>query len=370
MDQVEITIIGAGVVGLAIAAELSKEHRNIVVLERHKSFGQETSSRNSEVIHSGIYYSGGSLKSALCIEGADLLYDYCLQHSIPHARIGKLIVAADESERTELYRLLANGMQNGVRGLRVIEESEITRIEPNVTGLAAICSPNTGIIDSHSLMKCLYNEAASSGAIISFNSEVALLNRVNNGYVVGVNNEGYKFFSRIIINAAGLSSDYIAGLTNMDIDTAGYRITYWKGSYFSYQKKSPVSMFIYPIPNKNLAGLGVHATLNLSDQLHFGPDAERVESIEYTVDGSKRNMFFESASRLIKGLDREAFIPDMSGIRPRISGEGPKDFIIAHEAEKGLEGMINLVGIESPGLTASLAIGRYVKKLINNASLM
>jgi L-2-hydroxyglutarate oxidase LhgO len=364
MDEVEVTVIGAGVVGLAVAAELSKKYGGLVVLERHDAFGQETSSRNSEVMHAGIYYPEGSLKARLCVEGIELLYEYCRRNSVPHSRLGKLIVATEESELEGLNDLLLKGRQNGVEGLSIIDGRGICRIEPAVTARAAILSPNTGILDTHSLMKQLYNSASSSGAIFSFGSEVGSITGERGGYVIGLKGEDYRFYSRAVINSAGLSSDRVAELAGMDVDAAGYRLRYCKGSYFSYGKASPVKMLVYPMPRKDLAGLGVHATLDLGGRLRFGPDSEYVDHIDYMVEDSKRDGFYESAGKFIKGLDREAFVPDMAGIRPRIKGEGVQDFLIRHEAERGLEGFVNLIGIESPGLTASLSIARYVRGIV------
>lgn len=365
MDRVEVTIIGAGVVGLAIAAEISKKYGTVVLLESHGSFGREVSSRNSGVIHSGIYYPNGSLKAKMCVHGAELLYEYCRKNSIPHARLGKLIVATDESELTRLDALYDNGLKNGVRELAVLEKKDISRREPNVTAHAAIYSYKTGIIDVHSLMNALYNESVSSGVVFSFNSEVNLIAREKEGYVIGVKEESYRFLSRFVINSAGLSSDRVALLAGIDVDKEGYRLAYRKGSYFSYLKTSPISMLVYPLPLKKLVGLGVHATLDLGRRLRFGPDSEIVESLDYTVDGSKRNAYFMGVSRFIRGLDREAFGPDMAGIRPALKGDGVQDFIIAHESARGMQGFINLIGIESPGLTSCLSIAKHVKNLIN-----
>ena len=204
MDKVKITIIGAGVVGLAIAAELSQEYDDIVVLEKHEKFGQETSSRNSEVIHSGIYYPPNSLKAKLCVDGAELLYEYCEKYSIHYSKLGKLIVASNESEITDLQELYNTGIQNGVKGLRLIEKDEINKIEPNVNAIAALYSPNTGIINSHSLMSHLYGVANSSGVLFSFNTEVNFIEKQKNGYVTGIKNDDYKFVSSVVINSTGL----------------------------------------------------------------------------------------------------------------------------------------------------------------------
>ena len=363
MEDVSITIIGAGVVGLAIAAQLSEQYDDIVVLEKHDKFGQDTSSRNSEVIHSGIYYPHGSLKAKLCIKGAELLYEYCEKYSIPHSRLGNFISATNDDEKRHLQEFYKRGIQNGVKDLTFMEDHDVARIEPNVNAVAALYSPNAGIIDSHSLMESLYETATAAGVLFSFGSEVNCISKKENGYVIGIINDDYKFISKVVINSAGLYSDYIATLAGIDVDSAGYRLGYCKGSYFSYAQKSPIKMLVYPVPHKDLMGLGVHATMDLSGRLRFGPDVEYIDTPDYKVDINKQNIFYESANKIIKGLDKEAFIPDMAGIRPKIKGEGIKDFIIVDEADRGLEGFINLIGIESPGLTASLAIAMHVREI-------
>jgi L-2-hydroxyglutarate oxidase LhgO len=366
MDEIGITIIGAGVIGLAVAAELSVRYDNIVVLERHGTFGQETSSRNSEVIHSGIYYPEGSLKARLCVDGAGYLYEICERYSIPHKKLGKLIVATDESELKTLEELYQKGQRNNVKGLLILNKDNVNKMEPNVKAAAALYSPYTGIVDSHSLMKYFYNMAEDNGVLFAFNSEVNRLDKANNGFVVGIQHDGYQFRTKVVINCAGLLSDYIAKLAGIDIQKNGYELKYCKGSYFSYAKKAPLKMLIYPVPHKDLTGLGVHATLDLGGRLRFGPDTEYIDVIDYKVDVNKRDIFYEGASKIINGLEKDAFIPDMAGIRPKIKGDGIKDFVIKHEDDKGLEGFINLVGIESPGLTASFAIARHVKNTVDN----
>ncbi len=316
MDSVNITIIGAGVIGLAIATELSARYDNIVVLERHDTFGQETSSRNSEVIHSGIYYPEGSLKARLCVEGAEQLYDICNKYSIPHKKVGKIIAATEESELKILEELHKKGQKNNARGLVIIDKNDVNKMEPNATAFAALYSPDTGIVDSHSLMKHFYNKAKDNGVLFAFNSEVNRLDKENDGFVVGVQQDDYQFRSKAVINCAGLSSDYIAKLTGIDIQKSGYELKYCKGSYFSYAKPSPVKMLIYPVPHEELVGLGVHATLDLGGRLRFGPDTEYIDVIDYKVDVNKRDFFYEGASKIINGLEKEAFTPDISGIRP------------------------------------------------------
>ena len=366
MDKVEITIIGAGVVGLAVAAELSRAYHSVVVLERQATFGQETSSRNSEVIHSGIYYPTGSMKTRLCVEGARLLYEYCEKHNVPCAKPGKLIVATDEAEIPFLEDILHRGKESGVEGLRFFEKKGINRVEPKVKGVAAIFSSETGIIDSHTLMKRIYATAKTSGVLFSFNSEVVAIAREKDGYLVGIKEDNYTFLSRVVVNSAGLSADTVAGLAGIDCGQAGYRLRYCKGSYFSYQKPSPVKTFIYPVPEEDLSGLGVHITIDLGGRLRFGPDTEYIDKIDYSVDAGKKSSFYRKASRLIDGLDEEAFNPDMAGIRPQIQGDGFRDFIIRDEADRGLPGFINLIGIESPGLTSVLSIARQVHTLIRD----
>ena len=368
MEEVKITVIGAGVVGLAVATELSERYDNIVVLERHGTFGQETSSRNSEVIHSGIYYPEGSLKARLCIDGAEQLYEMCRRYSIPYKKLGKLIVATEELELKTLEELHKKGQRNNVKGLVILNKDDVNRMEPNATAVAALYSPDTGIVDSHSLMKYFYNRAEDNGVIFAFNSEVNRLDKANNGFLVGIQRDAYQFRSKVVINSAGLSSDYIAGLAGIDIQKNGYELKYCKGSYFSYAKPSPVKMLIYPVPHDELAGLGVHATLDLGGRLRFGPDAEYIEAIDYRVDINKREEFYEAALKIIPSLEKDAFIPDMAGIRPKLSGKNEKarDFVIKDETERRLEGLINLIGIESPGLTASPAIAKVVADMVSN----
>lgn len=368
MDETLITIIGAGVVGLSVAAELSKKYDSVVVLERHKTFGQETSSRNSEVIHSGIYYPAGSLKASLCVEGAEMLYDLCREFSIPHKKLGKLIVATDPSEIPVIEDLLKKGRNNGVRDLSIFDKQQTAAREPLINAAASLYSPHTGILDTHSLMKHLLFQTEKAGGLVSFQSDVEILKKEHDWFVIGIRETDYRFRSKIVINCAGLFSGGIAGLAGIDIQAKKYEIKYCKGSYFSYAKPSPVKMLVYPVPHENLAGLGVHATLDLGNRLRFGPDVEYVDFIDYKVDEGKRDAFFEGAIKLIPGLDKDAFVPDMAGIRPKLSGPGEKsrDFIIQTESDGAVNGLVNLIGIESPGLTACLSIARMVAGLVKD----
>lgn len=368
MDEANIIIIGAGVVGLAVAAELSLKYRDVVVLEKNESYGRETSSRNSEVIHSGIYYPEGSLKSLLCREGAERLYELCESACIPHRKLGKVIIAVSSEELAPLEDLFRKGMANLVPDLVMLDGKDLRRLEPHTNGIAAIYSPQTGIVDSHALMMHLYQVARDRGVTFAFNSELDLISREKDYFVAGVKQEKYRFRSRIVINAAGLWSDQIARLAGLNPDQLGYRIRFCKGSYFCSQKPSPLKMLVYPIPNDELVGLGIHATLDMGMRLRFGPDVEYVEKIDYQVDMAKKERFFTGASRIIPGLDRDAFSPDMAGIRPKLQGPGEKirDFVICEESERGIPGLVNLIGIESPGLTASLAIAKKVADLVSS----
>jgi len=365
MDSVNVTIIGAGVVGLAIAVELSKNVQNVLVIEQHDSFGQETSSRNSEVIHSGIYYPQGSLKTTLCVEGARLLYSMCEEFTIPFKKIGKLIVARNEPEIKILENLYNNGIRNNVPGLKLIDKNEISAFGTTFRAEAAIFSPNTGIIDSHSLMKHFELLSKDRGATIAYNSRLASIEPHQGSYTLTVDQDDYTFSSRVVINCGGLSADHIASLSGIKTSECGYTLNYCKGSYFSYARHYPLPMLIYPVPHQDLAGLGVHATVDLGGRLRFGPDTEYVNTIDYRVDETKRDAFYASASAIFSGLEKEAFVPDMAGVRPKLSGphDGFKDFIIADESDKGLPGFINLIGIESPGLTSAPAIAKRVAEM-------
>ena len=368
MDTVEITIIGAGVIGLAVAACLSKKYRdNVIVLEKNDKFGQETSSRNSEVIHAGIYYPTDSLKQKLCIEGINSLYKLCKKESIPHKQLGKIIIATRPSELTELEELFKRATSNGVVKLKLLNQREIDKLEPHTKAIAGIYSPRTGIIDSHSLMEYFIRKAKSSGVEIVYRSEVNFLSKEKRGFVVGLRQDEYRFSSQVVINCAGLFSDKIAALAGLNINKLGYQLHFCKGDYFSYAKPAPVNMLVYPLPRKDAVSLGIHATLDMGSRLRFGPDAGYVDEIDYQVNDSKRQLFYQAAQKIIPNLEKEAIIPDMSGIRPKLQGpyDAVKDFIIKEESDSGLKGFINLIGIESPGLTSCIAIAEKVSHIVS-----
>ena len=369
----DITIIGAGVVGLAIAAQLAHRDRVVYVLEKNERFGQETSSRHSGVIHSGIYYPYGSLKAKLCVEGSRLLYELCRKHGIGHKRLGKLIVATSDEETGQLQELKAKGQRNGAEGLRMISRSKLKEMEPNVEGVAALLSPSTGIIDSHALMEHFAARAKDGGAEVAYNKEVVGIEKLGNGYKVTVD-EGdtgkFSFETRILINCAGLYCDKIAELAGIDIGRAGYRLHYCKGEYFTVGngKNRLVKRLIYPVPEVKGTGLGVHVTLDLEGRMRLGPNTQYVDSIDYAVDSRHKDSFYKSAKRMLPFIEYEDLEPEMAGIRPKLQGPGEdvKDFVIRDESDKGLPGLINLIGIESPGLTSSPAIARYVARLVEN----
>jgi L-2-hydroxyglutarate oxidase LhgO len=360
MDKVGITIIGAGVIGLAIAAELSKKHKDIVLLEKESSFGQGTSSRNSEVIHAGIYYPKDSLKAKLCVEGNRLLYKYCQEHKIPHKRLGKIIVAVNDGEVRQLENLMKRGEENWVRGLRFMMGAELAKFEPAVKGVKALYSPDTGIVDSHQLMKALEREAESNGVTVAYGSEVRGVRYEGGEYVLNVNGEESLKTERLI-NSGGLFADRIAAMAGVDIDKEKYRLYFCKGEYFSYSKPSFLKHLVYPVPEQDIKGLGIHAVLDLAGGLKFGPNAEYVNNIEYNVDPAHRRSFYNAIKDFYPMVREDELSPDQAGIRPKLQGPGQgfRDFVIREESSSGFPGLINLIGMESPGLTSCLAIGKY-----------
>lgn len=369
MADAAITVIGGGVVGLAIAAELSSSYSPLFVLERREKYGQETSSRNSEVIHAGIYYPHNSLKAKLCVEGRILLYEICERHGVPHRQITKIITATNNDEVPALEKLYKHGTGNGVP-LQMLSERQVHALEPYIASAAGILSPTTGIISAHGLMDCYYHQAKTNGAEVQTHCEVVGVERRSNDYLVTIR-EGdstSSFSSERVINAAGLECDTIAHLAGIDIDSCGYRLHYAKGCYFALPSsyKNIISRLVYPVPPKE--SLGVHALMDLGGRIKFGPDIEYLADrrLDYSVDEGKRHAFAESVRRILPMVKDEDLTPDMSGIRPKIQTKGGevKDFIIKEESDKGLPGFINLIGIESPGLTASPAIAKYVRTML------
>jgi len=360
----DVTIIGAGVVGLAIAAEVADRNRRVYLLEKNSAHGMGISSRNSEVIHAGIYYPAGSLKARLCVEGRELLYVLCRQHGIPHKKIGKLIIATTEQEMDKVEQLQRQALQNGVTSVSLMGQKQIQDMEPNIIAFGGLYSPDTGIISVHSLMDHYLQQAKLEGADITCGTEVVSIEQETGGFRITTRDsqgEQFDFTSERVVNAAGLQSDVIARMTGKD-----YTLHYCKGDYFSISntRSGIVNRLVYPVPEKDHVGLGVHLTLDLGGRMRLGPDAAYIDRIEdYKVNAGKRDQFYESAVKFLPFIRREDVVPEMSGIRPKLQGpgEGVRDFIISED----LPGLINLVGIESPGLTAAPAIARYVKSLLS-----
>jgi L-2-hydroxyglutarate oxidase LhgO len=369
MPDVEVTIIGAGVVGLAIAARLARQSRSIVVLERNERYGMETSSRNSEVIHAGIYYAPGSLKAHLCVEGRDELYTLCRLHGITHRKCTKIITATNEAELTKLEALFENGRTNGTP-LEMLDRTQTLRLEPNINTVGSLYSPLSGIISVHELMDFFYHAASSNGVMVQHHCEVIGIEPMAGGYRITVKESGTlsSYTTEKVVNAAGLFADAVAAMVGIDIDRAGYRLHFAKGSYFSVSssKSKLISRLVYPVPGQE--SLGVHAVIDWGGRLKFGPDVEYLPHriLDYRVDESKRHAFGEAIRRIVPSISDDDIFPEMAGIRPKLQrqGEAPKDFLIVHEQNRGLRGFVNLIGIESPGLTASPAIARYVEHLL------
>jgi L-2-hydroxyglutarate oxidase LhgO len=369
MEKTDFVIIGAGAAGLAIAERLSRDKSEIVVLERHDSFGRETSSRNSEVIHAGFYYPPMSLKTTLCVEGSRLLYEFCGEYGIPHRACGKIVVARTSEEEKKVFNLFEQGSASGVPGLGLLDAKRISELEPSVKGCAGMMSAATGIFDTHTFMKRLEGRAADQGVVFAYNGEAVGISHVNGGYVVTVKDaDGSLMPLRCdsVINAAGLSADRIAAMAGIDTEKAGYRIHYCKGEYFSVSSRhrGKLSRLVYPAPTP--VSLGIHGVLGLDGSLKLGPSAFYVDELNYDVEAAHRREFFTAAQTLFPFIKEDDLSPDMAGIRPKLQyGGGPfRDFVIRDESDKGLPGFINLIGIESPGLTSALSISRYVEKLV------
>lgn len=364
MEKADITVIGAGVIGLAIAAELARPDLSVFILERNPAHGEGISSRNSEVIHAGIYYPEGSLKAVLCVEGNHLLYETAARNGIPHRKTGKLIVAENSGEIDAIEKLYENGLSNGVASLSLLGRRQILQLEPHVQAQAALYSPDTGIIDAHALMNYFLKRACGNKANLVCRTEVSGIEKETNGWRVFVRNdkgESYDFVSGAVVNAAGLSSDTIANMAGGD-----YQLHYCKGDYCSVSGVKPglVGRLIYPAPAKNHAGLGVHLTMDLNGRLRLGPDATYINRIpDYNVAGEKAALFYEQARRFLPFLKPENVQPDMAGIRPKL--QGPNDVFADFVIRRDTPGFINLIGIESPGLTASPAIARYVGDILS-----
>jgi L-2-hydroxyglutarate oxidase LhgO len=371
MDQIQTVVLGAGVVGLAVARELAIQGQEVIVLESADAFGTGTSSRNSEVIHAGIYYPAGSLKAKLCVQGRHMLYAYCQERQIPHKACGKLIVATSEAQVAQLAAIQAKAAVNGVLGddqLRLLSAAQAQAMEPDLKCEAALWSPSTGIVDSHALMLSFLGDFENASGILALNSEFASAQIVRDSgksrFIIRTQ-DGTEIWAENVINSTGLVAPIVArqfaGMAQAHLPRAYYA----KGNYFSLSGRSPFSRLIYPVPEA--AGLGVHLTLDMAGQAKFGPDVEWVDSPDKLhVDPGRGDAFYAEVRKYWPGLKDGALIPSYAGIRPKINSpqETAADFCIMGPAEHGVHGLVHLFGIESPGLTSSLAISQAVAQAL------
>ena len=361
MDKVECVVIGAGVIGLAVARRLAQAGREVIILEAAEGIGTVTSSRNSEVIHAGIYYPAGSLMARMCVSGKRALYAYCSDHGIPHRNCGKLIVATTAKESDKLRSIRAHAEANGVLDLQTLSGDAAQALEPALACDAALLSPSTGIIDSHALMLALRGDAEDAGAACAFHTPLLRAKAAGGRIELDAGGDTpITLECRLLVNAAGLSASAVArSIDGMPIELIP-RAYLAKGSYFSCSARTPFSRLIYPVPEPG--GLGVHLTIDMAGQARFGPDVEWIDTIDYAVDPARAERFYPAIRRYWPALPDGALTPSYSGIRPKIvpPAVARQDFLIQGPRNHGVEGLINLFGIESPGLTSSLAIADYV----------
>ena len=368
MDSVDCVVVGAGVVGLAVARSLALAGREVLVLEAEDAIGTHTSSRNSEVIHAGIYYRADSLMARLCVGGNAMLYRYCAERGVAHRRCGKLIVATDEEEAGRLGQIQARAEANGVPELRRLGQAEAVALEPNLRCVAALSSGSTGIIDSHGYMLALQGELEDAGGTVALRARLDSATVGEDGIALSVGGEEpLHLRARSVVNAAGLHAPSLArrmaGLPREAVPGEYYA----KGNYFTLAGRAPFSRLIYPVPVPG--GLGVHLTIDLGGQARFGPDVEWVESVEYSVDPRRSEVFYDAVRRYWPGLRDGALSPAYAGIRPKTVPQGApaQDFGVEGPRQHGVPGLVNMFGIESPGLTASLALGEHVRALLDAA---
>ncbi len=358
MENLDAVVIGAGVVGLAVARALALAGREVVILEAEDAIGTHTSSRNSEVIHAGIYYPKGSLKARACVAGKELLYEYCAAHGVPHRRSGKLIVATDPSQIPELKSIQEKAHANGVTDVTGVGREEALRLEPALSCVAALHSPSTGIIDSHALMLAYLGDAEDRGAMLALKTQLLGAQVVPGGFVLHTNEMDVR--CSVLVNSAGLRAPSVArGIEGYDAKLAP-RELYAKGNYYSLSGRAPFSRLVYPVPEPG--GLGVHVTLDLAGQARFGPDVEWTDRIDYSVDPKRADRFYAAIRRYWPALPDGALAPGYAGIRPKTAGPGEPapDFAVQGPRAHGIAGLVHLFGIESPGLTASLALAALV----------
>jgi L-2-hydroxyglutarate oxidase LhgO len=364
-DTVECVVVGAGIIGLAVARALALQGREVLVLEQERVIGAHTSSRNSEVIHAGLYYPKGSLKARFCVEGKNRLYAYCAERGIAAKRIGKLVVAADEREASSLAGLMAKATANGVGDLELLDGSAARALEPELSCAAAFHSPSTGIIDSHALMLSYQGDAENAGARLALRAEILGGRATSSGFDLEVGGDDKTALAcKILVNAAGLYAPSLARRLKGVPPKSIPRDYYCRGVYFTLSGKAPFKRLIYPVPEH--AGLGVHYTADLGGQGKFGPDIEWISGIDYTVDPKRGDLFYAAIRKYWPGLKDGALQPGYAGIRPKISGpaEPAADFLVQGPKDHGVPGLVNLYGIESPGLTSSLPLADYAASLL------
>ena len=362
-DSIDCAIIGAGVIGLAVAREMAAAGLETIVLEQETRIGTSTSSRNSEVIHAGIYYAKGSLKARTCVAGKAALYDYCHERGIGHSKCGKLIVATDDTQLPDLHEIVKKGRANGVVDLELLERAQALELEPDLNCVGAILSPSTGIIDTHELMVSLQGDLESKGGAVAVASPVTGGTVANGGIVLQVGGDAeVELFAKCVVNSAGLAAGHVARCIKGVPSESVPELYMAKGCYFSCDRRAPFRRLIYPVPHRH--ALGVHLTLDLGGRVRFGPDIEWVNTVNYDVDPERAEAFYDEIRKYWPGLPDDSLSPDYSGIRPKLQGpnDGPQDFGIQGPDKHGVTGLINLYGMESPGLTACLAIGAYVRE--------
>ena len=368
----DVAVIGAGIVGLACAAELARRGSTPIVIETHAGIARETSSRNSEVVHAGIYYPPDSLKARLCVEGRERLYARCRELDIPHRRIGKLVVATQASERSALEDIAARAEASGAGALSWLDAAEVGRREPRVRAHAGLWSPRSGIVDAHALAASYQAELESLGGALALHTRVTGLEPRADGWSLRTESDrGERFDLEVprVVNAAGLWSDRIAELAGLDVDALGWRLRWCKGDYFGVAPRlgALTRHLVYPVPAA--AGLGIHVTLDLGGRYRLGPDVEYVDALSYRIDPAKAERFARAAARYLPEIRPRDLSPELAGIRPKLQGPGEafRDFVIRETGDLGAPGLVCLIGIESPGLTASAAIARLAADLLQAA---
>ncbi len=376
MDRVDVVIAGGGVIGLAVAYELAQRwpERSILLLEQADSFGLGLSSRTSEVLHSGAYYPAGSLKAGLCVSGNRMLYQFCEQHQVPFSRLGKVIIARNAAEEEQLALLFEQAIANGVPEIELLTAGRIAALEPNIRAGAGLLCPTSGIVDSHRLMAKLAYGAKAHGAMLVYRQEITGVHFTGREYCLEFTDDAGiqdSLYCRCIVNAAGLTADRIAALAGIDIDQTGYRIYRCKGEYFavSNHQAQLITRLVFPVSIRELKGSGIPVIKDLKGRLRLGPDAHYAPAsgLDYSVQPANAGQFLQLVREYLPFLQAGDLQPDLAGIRPRLQvpcGSPPRDFLVCHEEERGLPGMVNLLGIESPGLTCCLSLAGQVGDLL------